>query len=60
MANYLGMRGVSAARIRSQGFGEQYPVATNDTAEGRALNRRVEIKITPISKEDVDAARRGY
>ena len=60
VANYLGMRGVSAARIRSQGFGEQYPVATNDTAEGRALNRRVEIKITPISKEDVDAARRGY
>jgi outer membrane protein OmpA-like peptidoglycan-associated protein len=60
VANYLGMRGVSSARIRSQGFGKQYPVASNDTDQGRALNRRVEIKITPISKEDVDSARRGY
>ncbi|MEZ5687231.1 MAG: OmpA family protein [Caenibius sp.] len=57
VAGYLSMRGVSSARIRSQGFGERYPVASNDTAEGRALNRRVEIKITPISKEEVDAAR---
>ena len=60
VANYLGMRGVSSARIRSQGFGKQYPVASNDTDQGRALNRRVEIKITPITKEDVDSARRGY
>lgn len=60
VANYLGMRGVASARIRSQGFGKQYPVASNDTEQGRALNRRVEIKITPITKEDVDSARRGY
>ncbi|OCC24047.1 hypothetical protein MB02_09615 [Croceicoccus estronivorus] len=60
VADYLSMRGVSSSRIRSQGFGERYPVASNDTAEGRARNRRVEIKITPISKEEVDAARRGY
>jgi len=60
VADYLSMRGVSSARIRSQGFGERYPVASNDTAEGRSRNRRVEIKITPISKEEVDAARRGY
>ncbi|MFA7597412.1 MAG: OmpA family protein [Novosphingobium sp.] len=57
VADYLAMRGVSSARIRSQGFGEQYPVATNETAEGRALNRRVEIKITPISQEEVNAAK---
>ncbi len=57
VADYLGMRGVSSARIRSQGFGEQYPVASNETAEGRALNRRVEIKITPISQEEVNAAK---
>lgn len=60
VANFLVMRGVSQSRVRSQGFGEQYPVATNDTDQGRALNRRVEIKITPITKEDVDAAKRGY
>lgn len=59
VANYLTMRGVSASRIRSQGFGESYPVASNDTLEGRQRNRRVEIKITPISQEEVDAARRG-
>lgn len=56
VADYLSMRGVSSARIRSQGFGEQYPVASNDTVDGRALNRRVEIKITPISQEEVQAA----
>lgn len=59
VANYLAMRGVSSARIRSQGVGEQYPVASNDTEEGRALNRRVEIKITPITREEVQAAKNG-
>ena len=59
VANYLTMRGVSASRIRSQGFGESYPVASNDTPEGRQKNRRVEIKITPISQEEVSAARSG-
>ncbi len=58
VANYLTSRGVSNARIRYQGFGETQPIASNDTADGRALNRRVEIKIVPISQDDVDAARR--
>lgn len=39
--------GVSASRIRSVGQGEDQPVATNATAEGRQANRRVEIIITP-------------
>jgi outer membrane protein OmpA-like peptidoglycan-associated protein len=61
VANYLISRGVSAARIRSQGFGETMPVASNATVEGRARNRRVEIKIVPISREQVEAARQqGY
>ncbi len=54
--NYLAMRGVSSARIESVGYGEAYPVASNDTPEGRARNRRVEIKITPITQEDVAEA----
>lgn len=61
VANYLVTRGVSGSRIRSQGFGESMPVASNDTIEGRARNRRVEIKIVPISQEQVQAARQqGY
>ena len=59
VANYLISQGVSAARIRSQGFGETLPVASNDTAEGRTKNRRVEIKIVPVTQEDVAAARAG-
>jgi len=55
---YLVMRGVSGARIATIGYGEQYPKASNDTPEGRALNRRVEIRITPISQEEAAAARR--
>lgn len=39
--------GVAASRIRSIGRGEDTPVATNLTAEGRQANRRVEIVITP-------------
>ncbi|MDN3646985.1 OmpA family protein [Pontixanthobacter aestiaquae] len=57
VANYMSSRGVSSARIRWQGFGETAPIADNTTAEGRARNRRVEIKIIPITQEDVEAAR---
>lgn len=39
--------GVAAYRIRAIGRGEDAPIATNLTAEGRQLNRRVEIIITP-------------
>ena len=59
VANYLSSRGVSSSRIRSQGFGETMPVAGNETDGGRARNRRVEIKIVPITEDDVRAARGG-
>ena len=59
VAGYLASRGVSAARVRSQGFGETMPVGDNATAEGRAKNRRVEIKIVPITQEEATAARQG-
>lgn len=41
--DYLMSQGISGERIMAVGYGEQRPVATNDTDEGRALNRRVEI-----------------
>ena len=57
VARYLISRGVSSARIQTQGMGEGYPVADNTTPEGRALNRRVEIKITPVTTDEANAAR---
>ena len=45
VADYLGKGGVAAARMTVKGFGESQPVASNDTDEGRAENRRVELKI---------------
>lgn len=38
-------KGMSLTKMKSAGRGENDPIATNDTAEGRAQNRRVEIKI---------------
>ncbi len=57
VADFLSIQGVSPARIRAQGFAATYPVADNATLEGRARNRRVEIKIVPVSDEQVRAAR---
>jgi outer membrane protein OmpA-like peptidoglycan-associated protein len=57
VADYMTMRGVSPARLRSRGFASTMPIADNATPEGRARNRRVEIKIVPISEEQVRAAR---
>jgi outer membrane protein OmpA-like peptidoglycan-associated protein len=45
VANYLIGKGVDPSRLIVDGFGIENPVATNDTAEGRAKNRRVEIKL---------------
>ena len=41
--NYLTSQGVSGARIQIEGRGSREPIASNDTADGRARNRRVEI-----------------
>jgi outer membrane protein OmpA-like peptidoglycan-associated protein len=45
VANYLENLGVNSGRIRSIGYGESQPRASNNTASGRQLNRRVEIHI---------------
>ena len=41
--DYFIKQGIAPERIRAQGFGETRSMASNDTAEGRALNRRVEL-----------------
>ena len=44
--DYLTSKSVEAARLSAEGEGEFSPIASNDTEEGRAQNRRVEFKIT--------------
>ena len=43
--NYLITKGIDSDRLIAKGYGETQPVATNETEEGRALNRRVEMRI---------------
>jgi outer membrane protein OmpA-like peptidoglycan-associated protein len=45
VANHLAGAQVNAARFTIMGYGEMQPVASNDTADGRAMNRRVDIAI---------------
>lgn len=44
---YLSSQGVDPQRLSATGYGKYHPVATNETDEGRQLNRRVEIVIVP-------------
>lgn len=48
VARQLRARGVSAARIATRGYGSIHPIADNVSETGRALNRRVEIKVLPL------------
>jgi len=43
--DYLASQGVKASRLTARGYGESRPVASNDTSEGRAENRRVELVV---------------
>ena len=45
VANFLTRYGVSRTRLGVSGHGERFPIASNDTAEGREQNRRVELTI---------------
>ena len=50
VAGYLMQKGIIEARLETIGFGEMQPVADNATSAGRALNRRVEISLFPITQ----------
>jgi len=50
VSDYLAGRGVAHARIGARGYGESQPIASNDTDTGRAENRRVEIKVVPVTQ----------
>jgi outer membrane protein OmpA-like peptidoglycan-associated protein len=51
VVSYLTGKGVPAKRMITVGGGEEHPVASNDTPEGREQNRRVEITIVPVEKK---------
>ncbi len=51
VGEFLVSNGITAQRIASFGYGEQYPIASNDNAEGRAQNRRVELELVPIEQK---------
>lgn len=50
VANYLGSRGVQQARLATRGYGETQPKASNADESGRAANRRVEIRLVPVTE----------
>jgi OOP family OmpA-OmpF porin len=51
VADYLEQQGVVPSRLSVKGLGEANPVASNDSPEGRAKNRRVEVRFTTTVRE---------
>ncbi len=51
VVSYLSSKGVAPERMIAVGAGPDHPVDTNETPEGRAQNRRVEITIVPVEKK---------
>lgn len=49
--NYLVNKGINNQRLQAVGYGETQPVASNHNEEGRALNRRVEVKILKLTMD---------
>lgn len=50
VADYLAGRGVQSARLATRGYGESQPKASNLDAAGRSANRRVEIRLVPVTQ----------
>ena len=57
VGSLLVSRGVQNVRVVAQGRGETQPVADNSSASGRAQNRRVDLRLAPITNESNYAAR---
>ncbi|HVJ17174.1 MAG TPA: OmpA family protein [Polyangiaceae bacterium] len=55
VVNWLVKKGIARGRLNPQGFGEERPIETNDTDEGRQNNRRVEFHIRQVDGKAVDA-----
>lgn len=49
VVRYLSAQGVAPVRMAAYGYGENYPIASNQTEAGRAQNRRVELTLMPVT-----------
>ena len=49
VSQYFQSRDIQPLRLATYGYGENYPVASNDDVSGRSLNRRVEIALVPLT-----------
>lgn len=59
VADFLIQQGVSPLRVTTRGYGEAFPVASNNTAAGRQQNRRVDVVILREGEKAVDRLRRA-
>ncbi|MGD9662372.1 MAG: OmpA family protein [Porticoccaceae bacterium] len=50
VGRYLIAQGVASGRVWTSGYGERYPVASNDSESGRQANRRVELELVPTGE----------
>lgn len=50
VSGYLGSQGINYSRLSELGKGESQPIASNDSDYGRAQNRRVEVRIIPLTR----------
>ena len=55
VCRYIAAHGVEAERMQPKGFGPDFPIAPNDTAKGRALNRRVEFNLVNPTPHHIEA-----
>ncbi|MBN2742822.1 outer membrane protein OmpA-like peptidoglycan-associated protein [Breznakibacter xylanolyticus] len=57
VSSYLRSKGISSSRLTTVGYGETAPKYSNDTADGRSQNRRVEFLVSANEKMKADAAK---
>jgi outer membrane protein OmpA-like peptidoglycan-associated protein len=51
VADYLRGQGIMNQRMVVRGYGEEFPIASNETDQGRQQNRRVELTLTPVTEQ---------
>lgn len=59
VSNYLAGKNITSSRLKTVGYGEKQPIASNDTEDGRSQNRRVTFVITANEKMKEDARKQA-